>query len=185
VVDSHGGKRRIGCARILGPGPFGIRARAFARSDRTGAPRSRDIAKRFQRAVQLRWLLLDLRSPPPCAYSQARVRVARCHRRSLRRLRGRAVVLDGRPAWRDELLDAIAETIHPEVSTNRSASRPLGGQAPADPATRARGDEAPLEVCRGGRLSFCGGCDSTLGVASFRLRLGRDSVARGPPSVAC
>jgi len=123
----------------------------------------------------------DLRSPPPCAYSQARVRVLPGV--TVDRYADFVVVQwysTGALPWRDELLDAIAETIHPRGIYEQKRLRPLGGQAPADPATRARGDEAPLEVVveEAGCL-FAVDVTAPLGVGFFPdLRLGRDSVAR-------
>ena len=38
--------------------------------------------------------------------------------------------------WRDELLDAIAEAIHPRGIYEQKRLRPLGGHGPADPAAR-------------------------------------------------
>jgi len=139
------------------------------------------IAKRLQRAVQLRWLLLGPEKPT-----------------ALRLLAGESegfpgVTVDrygdfvvvqwysaGALPWREELLDAITGTIHPRGIYEQKRLRPLGGQAPAEPATRASGEQAPLEVvveeagCR-----FAVDVTAPLGVGFFPdLRLGRDSVAR-------
>ena len=81
--------------------------------------------------------------------------------------------------WRDELYDAIEESLHPAGIYEQRRLRPLGGQAPPEPAVRARGAEAPLEViveeagCR-----FGVDVTAPLGVGFFPdLRAGRDAVA--------
>ncbi len=144
-------------------------------------PGSGTIAKRLQRAVQLRWLLLGPDRPTALRLFAGEseglpgVTVDRF---------GDFVVLQwyspGALPWRDELLDAIEEAIHPRGIYEQKRLRPLAGQAPADPATRARGEEAPLEVvveeagCR-----FAVDVTAPLGVGFFPdLRLGRDSVTR-------
>jgi len=139
------------------------------------------IAKRFQRAVQLRWLLLGPNAPNA-------VRLFAGENEGLP-----GVTVDryadfvvvqwysaGAMPWRDELLDAITESIHPRGIYEQKRLRPLGGQAPAEPAARARGEEAPLEVvveedgCR-----FAVDVTAPLGVGFFPdMRLGRDSVTR-------
>jgi Predicted SAM-dependent methyltransferases len=144
-------------------------------------PGAGTIAKRLQRAVQLRWLLLGADRPTALRLFAGEseglpgVTVDRY---------GDFVVVQwyspGALPWRDELLDAIAEAIHPRGIYEQKRLRPLAGQAPADPATRARGEEAPLEViveeagCR-----FAVDVTAPLGVGFFPdLRLGRDSVTR-------
>ncbi len=98
------------------------------------------VARRFQRAVQLRWLLLGAEKPT-----------------ALRLFAGESeglpgVTVDryadfvvvqwysaGALPWREELLDAITEAIHPRGIYEQKRLRPLAGQAPADPASaRAR-----------------------------------------------
>ena len=144
-------------------------------------PGSGTIAKRLQRAAQLRWLLLGPDRPTALRLFAGEseglpgVTVDRY---------GDFVVVQwyspGALPWRDELLNAIAEAIHPRGIYEQKRLRPLAGQAPADPATRARGEEAPLEVvveeagCR-----FAVDVTAPLGVGFFPdLRLGRDSVTR-------
>jgi len=144
-------------------------------------PGSGTIAKRLQRAVQLRWLFLGPDRPTAlrlfAGESEGLPGV------SVDRFGDFAVVQwysPGALPWRDELLDAIDEAIHPRGIYEQKRLRPLAGQAPADPATRARGEEAPLEVvveeagCR-----FAVDVTAPLGVGFFPdLRLGRDSVTR-------
>jgi 23S rRNA (cytosine1962-C5)-methyltransferase len=144
-------------------------------------PGAGTIASRFQRAVQLRWLLLGPDRPT-----------------ALRLFAGESeglpgVTVDryadfvvvqwyspGALPWREELLDAITEAIHPRGIYEQKRLRPLAGQGPADPAARARGEEAPLEVvveeagCR-----FAVDVTAPLGVGFFPdMRLGRDSATR-------
>ena len=52
----------------------------------------------------------------------------------------------GALGWRDELYDAIETTAKPRGIYEQRRFRPLAGQAPPEPAVRARGDEAPLEI---------------------------------------
>jgi 23S rRNA (cytosine1962-C5)-methyltransferase len=81
--------------------------------------------------------------------------------------------------WREELYDAIEKSLHPAAIYEQRRLRPLAGQAPPEPAVRARGREAPLEViveesgCR-----FAVDVTAPLGVGFFPdLRAGRDAVA--------
>ena len=139
------------------------------------------IAARFTRAVQLRWITLGGSQGP----------------QALRLFSGEnegfpGVVVDryvdfvvvqwlsaGALAWRDELLDAIQKVIEPRGIYEQRRLRPLSGSTVPEPAVRARGDEAPLELVieeADGRF----GVDVTapLGVGFFAdLRLGRDAVA--------
>ena len=139
------------------------------------------VANRFQRAVQLRWLLLGPDRPTALRLfsgeSEGLPGV------TVDRYADFAVVQwysAGALPWREELLDAITAAIHPRGIYEQKRLRPLGGHGPADPAVRARGEEAPLEVvveeagCR-----FAVDVTAPLGVGFFPdLRLGRDSVTR-------
>jgi 23S rRNA (cytosine1962-C5)-methyltransferase len=85
----------------------------------------------------------------------------------------------GAVAWRDELYDAIEATAKPRGIYEQRRFRPLAGQAPPEPAVRARGDEAPLEIvvdeagCR-----FGVDVTAPLGVGLFPdMRLGWAAVA--------
>jgi 23S rRNA (cytosine1962-C5)-methyltransferase len=81
--------------------------------------------------------------------------------------------------WRDELFEAIEKNANPAGIYEQRRLKPIGGQAPPEPAVRARGEEAPLEVIveeEGCRF----GVDVTapLGVGFYPdLRRGRDVVA--------
>jgi 23S rRNA (cytosine1962-C5)-methyltransferase len=139
------------------------------------------IAARFARAVQLRWMLLGADKPS-----------------ALRLFSGESeglpgVVVDrygdyvlvqwysaGALPWRDELFEAINATVKPRGIYEQKRLRPLAGQAAPEPAGRAMGEEAPLEVvveeagCR-----FAVDVTAPLGVGFFiDMRLGRDAVAR-------
>jgi hypothetical protein len=81
--------------------------------------------------------------------------------------------------WRDELYDAIETTAKPRGIYEQRRVRPLAGQAPPEPATRARGDEAPLEVVvEDGACRFGVDVTAPLGVGLFPdMRLGWAAVA--------
>jgi 23S rRNA (cytosine1962-C5)-methyltransferase len=138
------------------------------------------IADRFKRAVQLRWVVLGPDRPTAMRLFSGDseglpgVNVDRY---------GDFVVVQwltgGALPWRDELYDAIEQVVQPRGVYEQRRLRPLGGQAPAEPATRARGEEAPLEVvveeagCR-----FAVDVTAPLGVGFYPdLRRGRDAVA--------
>ncbi len=83
--------------------------------------------------------------------------------------------------WRDELLSALEATVRPRgIYEQRRLRPPAGGQAEHRAATRAAGEEAPVEVlieeagCR-----FAVDVTAPAGVGFFPdLRLGRDAVAK-------
>ena len=55
----------------------------------------------------------------------------------------------GALGWRDELYGAIESALAPRGIYEQRRLRPLGGSAPPEPATRVRGDEAPVELVVG------------------------------------
>jgi 23S rRNA (cytosine1962-C5)-methyltransferase len=138
------------------------------------------VASRFQRAVQLRWVLFGAARPEAMRLFSGEseglpgVTVDRY---------GPFVVVQwlsaGALPWRDELYDAIEKALSPRGIYEQRRLRPLGGAAPPEPAVRARGEEAPIELvvedtgCRYG-------VDVTapLGVGLFPdMRLGWNAVA--------
>ena len=139
------------------------------------------IAARFQRAVQLRWQILGSRRPTALRLFSGEseglpgVTVDRY---------GDFVVVQwlsaGALPWRDELYEAITAQVAPAGIYDQRRLRPLAGRAAPEPAVRAAGKQAPLEIVveeEGCRF----GVDVTapLGVGFFPdLRLGREAVAR-------
>src|SRR4051794_4435327 len=105
------------------------------------------ITARFQRAVQLRWLMFGATRPEA-------MRMFAGESEGLPGvtvdLYGPFVVVQwlsaGALAWREELYDAIEKTLSPRGIYEQRRLRPLGGSAPPEPAVRARGDEAPIEL---------------------------------------
>ena len=180
VVDIFSGNREF-VARGFVDRDHPVAVRVLTRNpDEQVAPGLGIVAARFIRAVQLRWLLFGGSRPDSMrlfagdSEGLPGVNVDR---------HGDFVVVQwlsaGAFPWRDELLDAIDEAIQPRGIYEQRRVRPLGGQAPAEPAVRARGEEAPLEVIveeAGCRF----GIDVTapLGVGIFPdLRLGRAAIA--------
>ncbi|HEY0707929.1 MAG TPA: class I SAM-dependent rRNA methyltransferase, partial [Polyangia bacterium] len=138
------------------------------------------IAARFKRAFQLRWLIFGPNRPTAMRlFSGDNEGLPGCNVDRY----GDFVVVQwlsaGALPWRDELFDAIEEAARPAGIYEQRRLRPIGGQAPPEPAVRARGEEAPLEVVveeEGCRF----GVDVTapLGVGFYPdLRRGRDVVA--------
>ena len=180
VVDIFSGNREF-VARGFVDRDHPVAVRVMTRNpDEQVAPGLGIVAARFTRAVQLRWLLFGANRPDSMrlfagdSEGLPGVNVDR---------HGDFVVVQwlsgGALPWRDELLDAIEDALHPRGIYEQRRVRPLGGQAPAEPAVRARGEEAPLEVVveeAGCRF----GIDVTapLGVGIFPdLRLGRAAIA--------
>ena len=180
VVDIFSGNREF-VARGFVDRDHPVAVRVLTRNpDEQVAPGLGIVAARFIRAVQLRWLLFGGSRPDSMRLFEGDseglpgVNVDR---------HGDFVVVQwlsaGAFPWRDELLDAIDEAVQPRGIYEQRRVRPLGGQAPAEPAVRARGEEAPLEVIveeAGCRF----GIDVTapLGVGIFPdLRLGRAAIA--------
>jgi 23S rRNA (cytosine1962-C5)-methyltransferase len=149
------------------------------------APGAGVIAARFARAVQIRWLLKG--ASPVDSYrlfagdseGLPGVNVDR---------HGDFVVVQwlsaGALPWRDELLNAIEEIVKPRGIYEQRRVRPLGGQAAPEPAVRARGDEAPIElVVEEAGCRFGVDVTAPLGVGLFPdLRLGRAAIAKYAPS---
>jgi 23S rRNA (cytosine1962-C5)-methyltransferase len=141
------------------------------------------VAARFARAVQLRWLLFGATRP-------AAMRVFSGESEGLPGVTvdrfGDFVVVQwlsaGALAWRDELYDAIDKALSPRGIYEQKRVRPLGGQAVPEPAVRARGEEAPLEIVVESRIGndVCKfGVDVTapMGVGLFPdMRLGWAAV---------
>ena len=138
------------------------------------------VAARFTRAVQLRWLLLGAARPQAMRLFSGEseglpgVTVDRY---------GDFVVVQwlsaGALGWRDELYDAIEAAVQPRGIYEQKRLRPLGGQAAPEPAGRARGEEAPLEVVvEDGGCRFSLDVTAPLGVGLFPdMRLGWAAVA--------
>jgi 23S rRNA (cytosine1962-C5)-methyltransferase len=143
-------------------------------------PGSGAIAARFARAAELRKLLLGPRLPEAMRLFSGEseglpgVTVDRY---------GDFVVIQwlsgGALPWRDELLDAIEAALRPRGIYEQRRLRPLGGTAPPEPAVRARGDEAPVElVVADGNARFGVDVTAPLGTGLFPdMRLGWAAVA--------
>ena len=138
------------------------------------------IAARFAEAVKRRWLIFGPQRPTAMRlFSGDNEGLPGCNVDRY----GDFVVVQwlsaGALAWRDELYDAVESVARPAGIYEQRRLKPIGGQAPPEPATRARGAEAPLEVVveeEGCRF----GVDPTapLGVGFYPdLRRGRDVVA--------
>jgi len=85
----------------------------------------------------------------------------------------------GALGWRDELYGAIESALAPRGIYEQRRLRPLGGTAPPEPAARARGEEAPVElVVSDGPCKFGVDVTAPLGVGLFPdMRLGWAAVA--------
>ena len=180
VVEIQSGNREF-VGRGFVDAEHAIAIRMLTRNpDERVVPGNGIVSNRFARAVQLRWLMLG-------ATPASSLRLFAGESEGLPGVtvdrHGDFVVVQwfsgGALAWREELLDAIEEAVHPVGIYEQRRLRPLAGQAPPEPATRARGEEAPGEVVveeAGCRF----GIDVTapLGVGIFPdLRLGRAAVA--------
>ena len=139
------------------------------------------IGVRFARALQLRWILWTGR-PMPSAMRLFSGESEGLPGVTVDRF-GEFVVVQwlsqGALSWRDELYDAIEATAKPRGIYEQRRFRPLAGQAPPEPAVRARGDEAPLEiVVEDGGCRFGVDVTAPLGVGLFPdMRLGWTAVA--------
>jgi 23S rRNA (cytosine1962-C5)-methyltransferase len=147
LVDLISGNREF-VARGYVDREHAIAVRVLSRrADERVVPGNGVVAARFARAVQLRWLL----------FGAARPAAMRLFTGESEGLPGVAVdrygefvlvqwLSAGALGWRDELYDAIEAALKPRGIYEQRRLRPLGGQAVAEPAVRARGDEAPLEI---------------------------------------
>jgi 23S rRNA (cytosine1962-C5)-methyltransferase len=163
--------------------PVAVRVLA-RRPDERVIPGNGIVAQRFARAAQLRWFLFGDARP-------AAMRVFSGESEGLPgvtvdRYGDFAVVQwfsSGALAWRDELLDAVEKLGVKGVYEQRRL-KSLGGQGAApEPAVRARGDEAPIELvvesdAGAGLVRFGVDVTAPLGVGLFPdMRLGWAAVA--------
>jgi 23S rRNA (cytosine1962-C5)-methyltransferase len=138
------------------------------------------VAARFTRAVQLRWLV----------FGAARPQAMRLFSGESEGLPGITVdrygdfvvvqwLSAGALPWRDELYTAIEQALNPRGIYEQRRLRPLGGGGAPEPAVRARGEEAPLEVVvEDGDCRFGLDVTAPLGVGLFPdMRLGWATVA--------
>jgi 23S rRNA (cytosine1962-C5)-methyltransferase len=144
-------------------------------------PGSGAVGLRFARALQLRWILWG-GHPMPSAMRLFTGETEGLPGVTVDRF-GEFIVVQwlsaGALSWRDELYDAIETTAKPRGIYEQRRFRPLAGQAPPEPAVRARGDEAPLEVVvEEGGCRFGVDVTAPLGVGLFPdMRLGWSAVA--------
>jgi 23S rRNA (cytosine1962-C5)-methyltransferase len=184
VVELVSGNREF-VARGYVDREHAIAVRVVARDPATEvAPGKGTIAARFARAAELRGLLYGASAP------QA-MRVWSGESEGLP-----GVTVDryadfvvvqwlsaGALPWRDELYDAIEAAWRPRGIYEQRRLRPLAGGGPPEPATRARGEEAPLElVVDDGGCRFGVDVTAPLGVGLFPdMRLGWAAVAARAP----
>jgi len=158
-----------------------IAVRVMARDPATDvAPGSRTVAARFDRAAELRRLLFGAKLPEA-------MRVFAGESEGLPGVTvdryGDFVVVQwlsaGALPWRDELYGAIEANWRPRGIYEQRRVKPLGGGGPPEPAVRARGEEAPLElVVEDGGCRFGVDVTAPLGVGLFPdMRLGWAAVA--------
>lgn len=158
-----------------------IAVRVIARDPETEvAPGTGTIRARFERAAELRRVLFGAALP------QA-MRVFAGESEGLPGVTvdryGDFVVAQwlsgGALPWRDELYGAIESCWKPRGIYEQRRVRPLGGGGPPEPAVRARGEEAPLElVIEDGGCRFGVDVTAPLGVGLFPdMRLGWAAVA--------
>jgi 23S rRNA (cytosine1962-C5)-methyltransferase len=181
LVDLISGNREfVGRGYVDRDHPVAVRVLARHPDERV-VPGNGVVAARFARAVQLRWFLFGAQRP-------AAMRVFSGESEGLPGVTvdryGDFVVVQwlsaGALGWRDELYDAIDAQLRPRGLYEQRRLRPLGGQtAPPEPAARARGDEAPLEiVVEDGAARFGIDVTAPLGVGLFPdMRLGWAAVA--------
>ena len=158
-----------------------IAVRMLSRDPREAvAPGSGTIAARFGRAVEVRRQLLGTRPPEATRVFSGEseglpgVTVDRY---------GEFAVVQwlsgGALPWRDELLGAIEATLRPRGIYEQRRLRPLGGSGPPEPAVRAAGEEAPVElIVADGDARFGVDVTAPLGTGLFPdMRLGWAAVA--------
>ena len=158
-----------------------VAVRVLSRSSNEAVhPGSGTVARRFEDSVQARWMIFGANKPQALrlftgdSEGLPGVTVDRY---------GDFVLVQwlsaGALPWRDELLDAIEKVVQPAGIYEQRRLRPLGGQGAPEPAVRARGEEAPLEIVveeSGAKIAV--DVTAPLGVGMFPdLRLGRDAVA--------
>ena len=158
-----------------------IAIRMLARDPATEvAPGTGTIAARFERAAELRRLLYGADLPQAMRVfsgeSEGLPGV------SVDRYADFVVVQwlsGGALPWRDELYQAIEAAWRPRGIYEQRRVRPLAGGGPPEPAVRARGEEAPLElVIEDGGCRFGVDVTAPLGVGLFPdMRLGWAAVA--------
>jgi 23S rRNA (cytosine1962-C5)-methyltransferase len=187
VVDLISGNREfVARGYVDREHPVAVRV-LTRRADERIVPGNGVVAARFARAVELRWFLFGAARP-------AAMRVFSGETEGLPGVTvdryGDFVVVQwlsaGALPWREELYDAIEAALHPRGLYEQRRLKPLGGQSAPEPATRARGEEAPLELVVeddsvGAGVNACRfGVDVTapLGVGLFPdMRLGWAAVA--------
>ena len=168
-------------ARAYTDADHAVALRVLSRNPRENlTPGSGTIADRFTTAVKLRWHVLGSQRPTALRLFSGEneglpgVTVDRY---------GDFVVVQwlsaGALAWREELYEAITQTVEPRGIYEQKRIRPLAGEAPC-PGTRAVGEEAPLDVIvEEADCSFAVDVSAPLGIGFFPdMRLGRDAVAK-------
>jgi 23S rRNA (cytosine1962-C5)-methyltransferase len=159
-----------------------IAVRVMARDPDTElGPGRGTIAARFERAAELRRLIFGASLP-------SATRVFAGESEGLPGVTvdryGDFVVAQwlsaGALPWREELYGAIESCWRPRGIYEQRRVRPLAGGGPPEPAVRARGEEAPLElVIEDGGCRFGVDVTAPLGVGLFPdMRLGWAAVAR-------
>jgi 23S rRNA (cytosine1962-C5)-methyltransferase len=158
-----------------------IAVRVIARDPATDvAPGTGTMAARFERAAELRRLLFG--ATPPQAMRVFSGESEGLPGVTVDRYADFVVVQwlsAGALPWRDELLGAIDACWKPRGIYEQRRVRPLAGGGPPEPAVRARGEEAPLElVVEDGGCRFGVDVTAPLGVGLFPdMRLGWAAVA--------
>lgn len=180
VVELVSGNREF-VARGYVDREHSIAVRVVARDPSTEvAPGKGTIRARFERAAELRGLLFG--GSPPQAMRVWSGESEGLPGVTVDRYADFAVVQwlsAGALPWRDELYDAIEAVWRPRGIYEQRRLRPLAGGGPPEPAVRARGDEAPLElVVEDAGCRFGVDVTAPLGVGLFPdMRLGWAAVA--------
>ncbi len=180
VIDLFSGNREF-VARGYVDREHAVAVRILTRDPRERVtPGNGVVAARLGRAVQLRWSLFGPKRPEA-------VRLFTGESEGLPGVNvdryGDFVVVQwlsaGALNWRDELYAAIESVLAPRGIYEQRRLRPLGGSSPPEPAVRARGDEAPVElVIADGECRFGIDVTAPLGVGLFHdMRLGWAAVA--------
>jgi 23S rRNA (cytosine1962-C5)-methyltransferase len=180
LVDLISGNREfVGRGYVDRDHPVAVRV-LTRQADQRVVPGNGVVAARFARAVQLRWFLFGAARP-------SAMRVFSGESEGLPGVTvdryGEFVVVQwlsaGALGWRDELYGAIEQALQPRGIYEQRRFRPLAGGAPPEPAVRARGEEAPLEVVvEDGPCRFGIDVTAPLGVGLFPdMRLAWAAVA--------